>query len=583
MMLKTTCPLDCFDSCSVLVDENGKLRGDKEHPITKGYLCPNLNNFHKINRIQKSRFQGKDISLEEALDILKGKLQEASAKKVLYFKGSGNLASLQSITKKFFSSFGASIAKGSLCEEAGSAGINAGRGVDLVYSPLHVKKSEVVVLWGRNPSTTNSHILPALKGKKLVVIDPVKIPLANKAELFIQIKPRGDLYLALLLTRLAYMQELEDTNFIKNRSENFEFFIDFVNSHPIVSLEEKSGVSITQAHALLDLIAGKKVSFLLGTGLQRYSFGHSVLRAIDGFIAMMGFFGKEGSGAGYVADSSHGYVSLFSAKKNAVVLPTVDFGLFDVVFIQGANPANQMPCTPKVKEGLQKAKCTVYFGLYENETSKLADLVIPAKTFLEKEDLKLAYGHNFVGHLPIVKQSDIGMSEYDLCAFLNDAFGFEKLKTSKEYIDEIVASNSFEEDGRIKSNADKVHPYSDKFYTPSGKFEFFDEYDDDFEDDGMFYLLAAKNNTSLNSQFQTDQYLYVPISLGLRDKMEVELSRGEFTCKYLVKVDERLRDDSLLLYSGNIHSNMLTPHKVSQEGDCAVIQDKKVNLRVVDG
>jgi len=582
-MLKTACPLDCFDSCSVLVEESGRLKGEKEHPVTKGYLCPHLNNFHKIKRIEKPSFQGEEISLDKALEILKEKLQKAQPNKVLYFKGSGNLASLQSITKKFFGSFGAQIAKGSLCEEAGSAGIIEGRGADLVYSPLHVRKSEVVVLWGRNPSTTNSHVLPELKGKKLIVIDPVKIPLANKAELYIQIKPRGDLYLAILLARLAYMQELEDEEFIKNRSENFEFFIDFINSHPIVDLEEKSGVSITQAHEMLDLIYGKKVSFLLGTGLQRYSFGHSVLRAIDGFIAMMGFLGKEGCGVGYVADSSYGFVSLFSVNKNQVDLPTVDFGSYDISFIQGANPANQMPCTPKVKEGLRKSKCVVYFGLYENETSKLADLIIPAQTFLEKEDLKLSYGHNFVGYMPQTKTSQIGISEYDLCAYLQDAFGFEKLKEAKEYIDEIIASNSFEKEGRIVTNTDLHHPYSDKFYTSSGKFEFFDEYDDDFIDDGDFFLLAAKNNTSLNSQFQTNQYLYVPTSLGLEDNMKVELSCGEFTCKYQVKVDERLRDDCLLLYSGNVNSNMLTPYKISQEGVCAVIQDKKVNLKVVDG
>lgn len=261
MMFKTACPLDCFDSCSIIVNEEIKLKGEKEHPVTQGYLCPNLNNFNNTKKIEKASYKGEEISLFKALEILKEKLQETTPQKILYFKGSGNLASLQSITKKFFGNLGASIAKGSLCEEAGSAGIIAGRGADLIYSPLHVKKSDVVVIWGRNPSTTNSHMLPALKGKRLIVIDPIKIPLANQAELYIQIKPRGDLYLALLLTRLAYMQQLEDEKFIEQRSENFEFFIEFVNAHPIVTLEEKSGVSIAQAYSILDIIQNQKVSF----------------------------------------------------------------------------------------------------------------------------------------------------------------------------------------------------------------------------------------------------------------------------------------------------------------------------------
>ena len=69
---------------------------------------------------------------------------------------------MQGVTKLFFANEGADVAKGSLCEGAGSYGIEEGRGESLSWSPERVSESEVVIVWGQNPSVTNSHVLPAL-------------------------------------------------------------------------------------------------------------------------------------------------------------------------------------------------------------------------------------------------------------------------------------------------------------------------------------------------------------------------------------------------------------------------------------
>ena len=188
-MRLTTCPLDCFDGCSIVVNENRVLKGNKAHPITQGYLCHHLNHYHQFDRIEEARYLGQTVSLERACEILETQLRTYLPSRTLYFKGSGNLGVMQSVTKTFFARHGAVFASGSLCEEAGASGIVQGRGADLSLSPLHVKKSEVVMVWGRNPSVTNSHMLPALKGKTLIVINPVKIDLAERADLFIPIRP----------------------------------------------------------------------------------------------------------------------------------------------------------------------------------------------------------------------------------------------------------------------------------------------------------------------------------------------------------------------------------------------------------
>ncbi len=60
----TACPLDCYDACRIIVDESGKIKGDKDHPITQGYLCPHLNHFDRVERLSQPRFKGKSISHE---------------------------------------------------------------------------------------------------------------------------------------------------------------------------------------------------------------------------------------------------------------------------------------------------------------------------------------------------------------------------------------------------------------------------------------------------------------------------------------------------------------------------------------
>ena len=579
-MKSTTCPLDCFDSCSMILGEDGRLKGDKNHPITQGYLCHHLNNYHKIKRIEKPIYQGKEIELREALEVLRNKLEITDPSKIIYFKGSGNLGVMQSVTKIFFDKYGATLTKGGLCEDAGVYGIEEGRGAALALSPNIVKNSEIVIVWGRNSSITNSHMLPALKGKKLIVIDPRVTDIAKKADIHVQIKPRADIYLAMFLSRLAYMEQMEDSEFIEKRCENFDYFLDEINGIPIVEFMNKSGVDLATIGKILSLIEGKKVSILVGIGVQKYSFGHSVLRAIDSFAALLGLFGKEGCGVGFIDDSSYGFNKPFSSKsKKRVSKPTVNFANFDISFIQGGNPITQLPCTPKVKEELEKSKFVVYFGLFENETSKMADLIIPAKIFLEKEDLKLSYGHEYIGLMPKLIDSDIGISEYELCAYLMREFKFGDIKSEKEYIDEVLGGNYIKKDDLLISKHLASSPYSEKFYTQDEKFVFFDEYDDNFDekDDG-FYLLAVKQNRSLNSQFYTDDFLRVPPTLGLKDGDEVNLRYQDYDCSYEVRVDESLRDDCLALYSGGKKSNMLTPSLVSEEGDGAVYQELMVNI-----
>jgi len=174
----------------------------------------------------------------------------------------------------------------------------------------------------------------------------------------------------------------------------------------------------------------------------------------------MGFFGKEGCGVSYLGNSGLGFENIFPKGKKQVPMATVDFGKYDLAFIQGTNPANQMPNSAKVIDGLNKCKFSVYFGLYENETSKLADLVIPAKNFLEKEDVRFSYGTDFIGRMPKLVESEVGISEVELTNRLCEAFGYETLPCEKEMIEKIVGNNVYEKEGYLRNKEYQEIPYA---------------------------------------------------------------------------------------------------------------------------
>ena len=580
----TTCPLDCYDGCSI-VFENGKLQGDKSHPITQGYLCAKMNKFLEYSRIDGAYYKGKKIELQEALNILSQKLQEYKNSNNLHFQGSGNLGKMQNITKEFFARYGFFGTEGSLCDGAGDAGIKEGRGANLMLSPSEIKKSEVVVIWGRDPSASNTHILPFLKDKKVIVIDPYKTNLAKKADIFLQIKPRGDFYLALLLARILYMQQAEDEEFIKQHCENFEDFIELFEEFPVKKLSKMCDIEMDKAWEVIDLIMDKKTVFLVGIGVQKYVIGHYVLRAIDSLAAMLGLFGKEGRGVSYLSDSFYGFKNPFKSYKKKVTLPTVDFSKFDIVFIQGANPVVSMPSTKKVTEGLKKAKFVVYFGLYENETSKLADLILPAVDFLGKNDIRTTYGHEYIGLMPKLRDDNSGISEYDLTKYLIRTFFDEDLKDEQSFIDEILSSNSMQKDGYFASKSYEKLPYKEGFYTDNKKFIFLDEFDDeykeDYEDDEGYYLITKKRKNSLNSSFFIDNTLYIPPLLGFEDGEKVEVKSDYAKAIFTIKIDKNLRNDTLMCYAGNRYYNLLTPSIVSNEGKNAVFQELKVFIKKI--
>lgn len=572
----TACPLDCFDACN-LTYEGTKLKGIKAG-FTQGFLCPHLNHYESFERIETPTYKGEAVTMQEALSHLKEMI--AASKNILHYRGHGNFGLMQEVTDHFFASYGATLTEGTLCDGAGEAGIVEGRGHNEVMSPEQIAKSEVVVFWGRNPHTTSSHILPLIKGKKIIVIDPVKTKAADMADLHVQLKPHGDLQFAMLLSRFLCIEGSVDSEFAQNYPRELEDFYELSQTVRIKAVLDEIGVTLGDIGKFLEFCVGKKVAILCGVGIQKYLDGADVMRAIDSFAAILGLFGKEGSGVSYLGSSKAGIDSPFMTKAKRVSKVDTKFGDFDTVFIQGTNPVNQMPDTERVKSELEKVENLIYFGLYENQTSKMADLVIPAKTFLEKNDIRSYYGSHYLSPMPRQKESEIGISEYGLSRYLCDLFEVE-LQSEEEYLEHFKSFGIADEEGLLKVRGRKTIAYEDGFTTDDEEFMLMEEIDINFNMVENFFLITCKAATSLNSQFKVENRVYLHPELGLQEGAMVQISSQNGKLTLPVGLDERLRPDCVLIYSGTDGVNNLTTSRRTFEGNSAAFQENKVKIAAI--
>ena len=566
MNSKTACPLDCYDACEI-VYVNNKITANKDGH-TKGFLCPHLNHYEKFEQITKPRYNGVEISLDDALEKLKGIIKQTDKEKTLFYKSSGNFGLMQDVTGHFFASNGNILTDGNLCDGAGEAGIIEGRGSNKNMPLSEIEKSEVVIIWGRNPHTSSFHLLPLLKDKTVIVIDPVKTKIAKIADLHIQLKPHTDLQLAMFFSRFLHIEGSYDEDYLEKFASEYEDFYELTQTLRIKKTLDKIDVDLGDIGKVLSFIKDKKVAIVCGLGIQKYRNGADVMRAIDAFGVNLSLFGKSGCGVSYLGNSREGIESPFNLKAKKVSKVDTKFSAFEFVFIQGANPLSQMPNTSRVKKELNTVENIVYFGTEENETSAKAHLVIPAKNFLYKNDIRVSYSHSKISFMPKVKESDYGISEYDLSAYLCKEFGIE-IKSEEEYLEHFKSFDSREIE---------VVPYKEGFDTETKEFLFLEELETPKIKSNAIYLITCKSPKSLNSQFNREEKVYLHSSFGYENNELVNISSINGSVALHVEINDDLREDCVLIYSGTKGVNNLTSSLHSYEGKGAVYQEDMVEV-----
>src|SRR5262249_36432969 len=219
-VVRAVCPHDCPDTCGMLVTvENGRavgLRGDPDHPFTRGFLCQKVSRYLErvyhpdrllwpLKRIgPKGKGSFARISWDEALDTIARRFADLAAsaegpQAILPYSYCGTMGKLQgsSLDRRFFHRLGASLLDRTICATAGAAGCDITLGTRAVLDPEAVLHSRYIINWGSNTSVTNIHMWVLMHharkaGARIVTIDPHRSKTAARSDWWLPIRPGTD-------------------------------------------------------------------------------------------------------------------------------------------------------------------------------------------------------------------------------------------------------------------------------------------------------------------------------------------------------------------------------------------------------
>lgn len=448
---RTACPLDCPDGCSLEVTVEGDRitaidavpAGEADNPLTDGWICRKVRRMtrrvHGPQRLTtplartgaKGAGEFAPISWDDALDRVAAAIQDAittdgPASVVPYlYNSSAAVVAAAGLTPLLFEALGTAEVDETICAATASEAWRLVLGTMASADPLDATHSDLVVVWGANPSVSNSHFGTLLEqqrraGTRVVVIDPRRTPLAGKADRHLAVVPGTDVVLA-----FAVAAELErlggvDEAFVAAHVEGAEEYLAACRAWPVDRAAALCGVPAEEITGLAaDLAAAERPLLRVGWGMERNRNGGGAHRAAMSLWALAGAFGRPGTG---VVGSTSPKESATGGIRTAVLgdappaegrrvvnmnrLGAVlagEGGPVRVLFVQGSNPAATCPGQAAVHAGLARDDLfTVVHEQVLTDTARFADLVLPATTHFETDDLVGGYGSYVVQDAPAV-------------------------------------------------------------------------------------------------------------------------------------------------------------------------------------
>src|SRR5581483_7701327 len=247
-IFKTTCPLDCPDTCSVLVTvKDGRvtrLDGDPQHPFTRGFLCHKVAHYdrrlysplrilHPLRRVVPKgagRFEriSWDAALDEITDRFRAITAQYGAEAILPYSYGGSLGIVHRLAgHRFFYRLGASRLRRTICDPAAMAGWEMTIGKNIGTDLAQAQFSDLIVIWGMNIAATNVHFVPIIKaakkrGARVVQIDPYRNRTSHLADEQLMPRPGTDAALALGLMHVLIKEDLVDHDYIQKYTLGFD-------------------------------------------------------------------------------------------------------------------------------------------------------------------------------------------------------------------------------------------------------------------------------------------------------------------------------------------------------------------------
>lgn len=286
-MIRTTCPLDCPDSCGLIACvSKGRivsLKGDPDHPYSRGVICRKMRNyperFYSQQRISHPLIrQGKKgdgkfgrITWDEAYDILVRRIVDVRTRyggeAILPFAYAGNMGAVNRFAGyPLFHKLETTRQLETICSAAAGAGWKSHCGDIPGSPPEKAEDADLIVIWGANTRVTNMHFWPYVtrakkKGARLVVIDPYRTDTAARADLHLPVTPGGDGALALALLKNLHENDGLDQNFIAECTSGFSDLIRYLETVDFGELVRLSQVERGKLLAFAHMLGSSKRVF----------------------------------------------------------------------------------------------------------------------------------------------------------------------------------------------------------------------------------------------------------------------------------------------------------------------------------
>jgi anaerobic selenocysteine-containing dehydrogenase len=441
-VIRAVCPHDCPDTCSMLVtvDDSGRatrIAGDPEHAFTQGFLCTKVSKYlertyhdgrllyPQIRTGAKGEGKFRRATWDEALDLIASRLRsvvdEHGAQAILPYSYAGTMGLIQgeSMDRRFFHALGASLLERTICASAGAEALNVTYGTRMGTDPETVGEAKLIFLWGTNTLTANPHLWPFIRkakdnGAKLVCLDPLRTRTALASDEHIPLRPGSDAAFALSMMHVIFRDGLEDRSYLESMTLGWEALRDRVLRD--YAPEKVAPICRVEPSVIEDLAhryATTRPTFIrLNYGLQRHAGGGSAVRAISLLPAVTGAWNDVGGGcllstsgtfqglrtsALERKDLSPPGTRMLNMTRLGEALTKIDDPPVKALVVYNSNPGAIAPDRENVIAGLKRDDLfTVVLEHFQTDTADYADVLLPATTQLEHDDLHKAYGHLYV-------------------------------------------------------------------------------------------------------------------------------------------------------------------------------------------
>ena len=418
----------------------GAVRGAKDNSYTAGVICAKVARYaerqHHADRLTtpllrtgpKGAGQFRPIGWDEALDRTAAAFTDIAAQHgpeaiwPYFFAGTMGLVQRDGI-ERLRHVMRYSRQKSTICATIAESGWMAGVGKILGPDPREMVESDLIVMWGGNPVATQvnvmTHVTRARKerGARFIVVDPYRTGTAAAADVHLAVRPGTDGALACAVMHAAFRDGYADRAYMAAYADCPEALEAHLATRTPAWAAEITGLAEADIEAFAQAYNSTQRSYIrVGYGFSRARNGAAMLHAVTCLPTVTGAWQHRGGGAFWNnrgiytwdktliegLDARDTSIRLLDMSRIASVLTGSRADLGDgppvhAMLIQNTNPMVVAPDSNRVRRGfLRPDLFTVVHEQFMTETALMADIVLPATTFLEHDDVYQGGGHSHV-------------------------------------------------------------------------------------------------------------------------------------------------------------------------------------------